>query len=155
MKKIFAIILVIVTVLCVTACTPKVDKAEERRNYSYDDMAMHVSVETASGIFKCKYGDCDYTIYLPREGEFKLRGKTYYAKIDYLYVLIATENDEYSRAFFNVTIKDSAGEIVIKKEQFVSYLITDGGGLDLSYVSRDFRKYWRAIAEPVNTLCEE
>lgn len=155
MKKLVCLILCIITIFTVTSCTIEYiyneDLARQKNSTSVIASAYGISCDTARELYLEFYPTDETVIYFPKSGEYTTAsGEKFRAEVADSCRLQFHEDSYYSRLCFDITVYDANGNLLFEKNDFCSYVQSAGEEIDLSYISEDFRPYWKAMISGIS-----
>ena len=150
MKRILFLLLCLVLLFATCGCAKEYVESDEivRKNMANTlNQFYGLSYDLAKSIYFEVYPTDETVIYFPVGGEYKtITGKKFTAVVGELCNLWFVEDTVHSRIAFDISIYDEDGNLIVEKDNFCSYVQVGTKKMDLTYVSEDFREYWKIIA---------
>ena len=149
MKRLICVLLLITAIIALFPRRYEYYHSEDKLYYNGTNMIFRCTLEydKVIDIYYKYYPDNDTVIYFPVSGEYKTwKGEKFRAEVSDIGSAIFLEDAKYSRIVFTIKIYNENDELIMEKENFCSYVQTDTKARDLTYVSVDFRDYWRAMS---------
>ena len=156
MKKIWFLLLCLAVLLTTCGCAKEYVLSEEayNKNSWYTTYKLNgISYDLAKEMYFEIYPTDETVIYFPVGGEYRTRtGKKFTAVVGETCGIWFVEDTTHSRISFDISIYDKDGNLIVKKNRFCSYVQVGTKKMDLTYVSEEFREYWKIIAVRLDQL---
>ena len=149
MKRLICVLLIVTATIALFPRRYEYYHSENKNFYNDVNKIFRCYLEydkVIDAYYKYYPGD-DTVIYFPVSGEYiTWKGEKFRAEVSDYGLATFVEDTKHSRIAFTIKIYNKNNELIMEKQNFCSYVQTDKKARDMTYVSVDFRDYWRAMS---------